>query len=300
MSKSTFIASALTGMVLLCLEGTFAIAHPRSASSPSSLETKAGEVLYITVSVKGQNPTVVGEFRHRTIPFFKIDETGRYGALIGFDLSDEPAQDEVRVQVQEGLRTRLVERYRVKVLRTQFGIQELTLPQEKVDLDPETLKRVEEEQQQMLENLSSVREDRLWKGPFVIPVQGKVAGTFGLKRVINGQPRNPHSGEDIYAPEGTAVAASNHGVVKLTGDFFFSGKSIVIDHGLGVFTMYFHLSEIFVKEGEPVPKGQTIGLVGSTGRVTGPHLHWGARLNGARVNPLSLIKLPLNTLSVEE
>jgi murein DD-endopeptidase MepM/ murein hydrolase activator NlpD len=300
MSKPIFIVSALTSIVLLCFEGTSAIAHPRSVSPSSPLETKAGEVLYITVSVKEQNPVVVGEFRHRTIPFFKIGETGRYGALIGVDLLDEPVQDEVRVQVREGSRTRLVERYRVKVLRTQFGIQELTLPQEKVDLDPETLRRVEEEQQQMLENLSSVRDERLWKGPFVIPVEGKVAGTFGLKRVINGQPRNPHSGEDIYAPEGTTVAASNHGVVKLTGDFFFSGKSIVIDHGLGVFTMYFHLSEIFVKEGEPVSKGQTIGLVGSTGRVTGPHLHWGARLNGARVNPLSLIKLPLTTLRTEE
>jgi len=300
MSKFTFIASVLTSILLQCLEGTFAIAHPRSASAPPPLETNVGEVLYITVSVKGQNRVVVGEFRDRTIPFFKIGETGQYGALIGIDLSDEPAQDEVRVQIQEGSITRLVQRYRVKVRRTQFGIQELTLPQEKVDLDPETLKRVEEEQQQMLENLSSVRGERVWRGPFVMPVEGKVAGTFGLKRLINGQPRNPHSGEDIYAPEGTAVVASNHGLVRLTGDFFFSGKSIVIDHGLGVFTMYFHLSDIFVKEGESVSKGQTIGLVGSTGRVTGPHLHWGARLNGARVNPLSLIKLPLHTLVTGE
>ena len=299
MSQFALIRPLLTTSVLLCLGGTLANANPRSVSPPPSLETKAGDTLFITVSVEEKNPVVVGEFRHRIIPFFKIDETGRYGALMGIDLSDKPAQDEVRVRVQEGSKTYLVERYKVKVRRTKFGTQELTLPKDK-EPDEETLKRVEAEQQQMLENLSTVREERLWRGPFLMPVEGKVAGTFGLKRIINGQPRNPHSGEDIYAPEGAPVTASNRGLVKLTGDFFFSGKSIVIDHGLGIFTMYFHLSEVFVKEGEPVSKGQKIGLVGSTGRVTGPHLHWGARLNGARVNPLSLIKLPLNTLGEEE
>jgi murein DD-endopeptidase MepM/ murein hydrolase activator NlpD len=126
-----------------------------------------------------------------------------------------------------------------------------------------------------------------------------MAGTFGLKRTINGQPRNPHSGEDIYAPEGTTVATSNDGIVTLIGDFFFSGKSIVIDHGLGLYTMYFHLSEVRVGQGEKVSKGQTIGLVGATGRATGPHLHWGARLNGARVNPFSLVKIPLDTVIPE-
>lgn len=293
------VPSFLFSLLCFCLAENLATDHPRQGSKPP-LETKTGEVLLVTVSVEGQDPTVVGEFRQRPVPFFKIHEPGQYGALIGIDFSADPVQEELKVRVQEGSKTRLIERYSIRVHRTKFGVQELTLPQEKVDLDPETLDRVEAEQQEMLDHLSGISAERLWKGPFLLPVEGKVAGTFGLKRVINGQPRNPHSGEDIYAPEGSAVAASNDGIVKLTGEHFFSGKSIVIDHGLGLFTMYFHLSEIFIKEGEPVSKGQTIGLVGSTGRVTGPHLHWGARLNGARVNPLSLIKLSLGSLDIEE
>lgn len=287
----------------LVLIGILLLAYPLLVFSapppPPSLEAKSGEVLFITVKVKGIDPVVTGEFRDRTIPFFKIDQTGRYGALIGIDLADGPVQEEVQVRAQEGPKARVVDRYRVTVRAAKFGIQELTLPDDKVDLDEETLKRVEVEQQQMLENLAGVSGERLWKGQFIIPVEGKMAGTFGLKRIINGQPRNPHSGEDIYAPEGTAVAVSNDGIVKLTGDFFFSGKSIVIDHGLGLFTMYFHLSEVRVGEGEQVSKGQIIGLVGATGRATGPHLHWGARLNRARVNPFSLVKLPLATAHAE-
>ncbi|MDC4224937.1 MAG: M23 family metallopeptidase [Candidatus Manganitrophus sp.] len=110
---------------------------------------------------------------------------------------------------------------------------------------------------------------------------------------MNGQPRNPHTGEDISAPLGTPVLASNGGRVILVGDFYFNGQSVIIDHGLGLFSMYFHLAETTVKEGDVVAKGQAIGSVGQSGRATGPHLHWGVRLNGARVNPFSLIEKKL-------
>jgi murein DD-endopeptidase MepM/ murein hydrolase activator NlpD len=106
--------------------------------------------------------------------------------------------------------------------------------------------------------------------------------------VINGQSRRPHSGEDISAPLGTPVLAINEGTVQLVADHFFSGKSIVVDHGLGLYSMYFHLSSVVVQAGERVAKAQVIGAVGASGRASGPHLHWGVRLNGARVNPLSL------------
>lgn len=109
---------------------------------------------------------------------------------------------------------------------------------------------------------------------------------------MNGQPRNPHNGEDIGAPLGTDVAATNDGVVRITVDHFFSGKGVIVDHGLGFYSMYFHLSEILVKDGDLVKAGQIIGKVGSTGRATGPHLHWGVKLNGARVNPYALLDLP--------
>ena len=120
----------------------------------------------------------------------------------------------------------------------------------------------------------------------------KRTGIFGSVRIMNGQARNPHNGEDIGAPLGADVAATNDGVVRITVDHIFSGKGVFIDHGLGFYTMYFHLSEILVKDGDLVRAGQIIGKVGATGRATGPHLHWGVKLNGARVNPYALLDLP--------
>ena len=125
------------------------------------------------------------------------------------------------------------------------------------------------------------------------PVGGKRSGRFGSVRVLNGQPKNPHRGEDIAAPAGAEVVATNDGIVRLTVDHLFSGLGIYVDHGLGLYSMYFHLSEVLVKDGDPVKAGQVIGKVGASGRATGPHLHWGARLNGAWINPYALVGLPL-------
>jgi murein DD-endopeptidase MepM/ murein hydrolase activator NlpD len=124
-----------------------------------------------------------------------------------------------------------------------------------------------------------------------MPTDGPILNSFGRRRIINGEPRNPHTGEDIAAPEGAPVVASNSGVVRLIADHFFSGHSVFIDHGDGLYTMYFHLSKALVVPSQRVRKGEMIGLVGASGRATGPHLHWGARLNGARVNPLALTRL---------
>jgi murein DD-endopeptidase MepM/ murein hydrolase activator NlpD len=131
---------------------------------------------------------------------------------------------------------------------------------------------------------------RLWERPFISPVSAAITSPFGYRRVINGMPRAPHTGVDLRASLGTEVLAANHGRVALTGEFFFSGKSLVLDHGGGLYTMYFHLSEFKVEEGADVHKGDVVGLSGMTGRVTGPHLHWGARINGARVDPFELIE----------
>jgi murein DD-endopeptidase MepM/ murein hydrolase activator NlpD len=131
--------------------------------------------------------------------------------------------------------------------------------------------------------------ERLWEGRFLLPISSEVSSPFGYRRVINGTPRAPHTGVDLRAALGSEVFAPNHGRVVLLGDFFFSGHSLVLDHGAGLFTMYFHLSEFKVEMGGAVRRGDVIGLSGMTGRVTGPHLHWGARINGARVDPFELV-----------
>jgi len=294
MPKYEITSFFLISIILLWIGSSYP-AFPKPPPTPPSplLEVKAGEILFVRVQLEEPDAIVEATFRNRTIPFFKTTTIGEYGALLGIDLADAPSQEEVAVHVQDNPERALIQHYRISVLKNKFGVQELTLPKESVDLDEKTLKRVKAEQRRMIESMSVVTSKQLWKGQFIMPVEGNTAGTFGRRRVINGQPRNPHTGEDIYAPMGTKVAASNSGIVELTGDFFFSGKSIIIDHGLGLFTMYFHLSEVLVNNREHVPKGKIIGLVGATGRVTGPHLHWGVRLNEARVNPLSLMKLPL-------
>jgi len=123
-----------------------------------------------------------------------------------------------------------------------------------------------------------------------MPVDGELGSGFGLRRIINEAPRSPHSGQDIKAAAYTPVVSSNRGKVALVGEFFFGGNSVFIDHGQGLYTMYFHLSRVNVREGDVVRRGDTVGLVGSTGRALGPHLHWGARISGARVDPLLLVK----------
>jgi len=156
----------------------------------------------------------------------------------------------------------------------------------------EILARWKAEQEQVKVALAADSQMRLWQPSFVEPVNGKRTGIFGSVRIMNGQARNPHNGEDIGAPFGSDVLATNDGIVRLTVDHIFSGKGVYVDHGLGFYSMYFHLSEVLVKEGDLVKTGQIIGKVGATGRATGPHLHWGVKLNGARINPYALLDLP--------
>ncbi len=146
-------------------------------------------------------------------------------------------------------------------------------------------------------SFESLLPNPLWNSEFIEPVKGRISGRFGSRRIINGKPKRPHSGEDIAAPTGTTVVAINSGMVRLTIDHFFTGKGVILDHGLGLFSMYFHLSVVDVMQGQIVEKGQPIGKVGATGRATGPHLHWGVRLYGSRINPYSLLKVSVNSTS---
>jgi murein DD-endopeptidase MepM/ murein hydrolase activator NlpD len=170
-----------------------------------------------------------------------------------------------------------------------FQEESFSVPSEFDDLSADVLERVRLDQARFVRVFATSAPERLWEGPFISPAQADISSSFGYRRIINGTPRTPHTGVDLRVPKGTEVLASNRGRIALVGDFFFSGNSLVIDHGGGLYTMYFHLSEFKVVEGDEVQKGEVIGLSGMTGRVSGPHLHWGARLNGARVDPFELV-----------
>jgi len=252
---------------------------------------KQGDVGLLRVTGLKNLKNLEGEFKGIRFSM-NPDSAGKaYEALLAVDMDTKPGKYQVKVQGRDQEGKSLAGASSLEVKKVSFKTQTLSLPSSMVDLDPKTLERVNAESQRVEAVFQRTRKEKLWKGRFLRPVPGEISTPFGLRRVINRQNKSPHSGVDLRAEEGTPILASNAGSVILVDDFFFSGKSVILDHGQGVYSMYFHLSEILVREGEKISKGDVLGQVGSTGRSTGPHLHWGVRVRGAKVDPFSLIRV---------
>jgi murein DD-endopeptidase MepM/ murein hydrolase activator NlpD len=280
--------------VLLAL-GTFSIA-PRAATAGLAAtvwptEVRQGEVVVVRVSIPDSPETLRGTFAGRPLLFAPLAD-GAYRALVGIDLRHSPGTYPVILHWRHQ-ETDVTHEVPIAVRDGAFPIQRLTLPPRMVDPDPADLPRIREEQE-LLEALFA-QADRIphFTGPFALPLGPafQPSGTFGLRRILNGRLRSPHTGEDFSAPVGTPVQASNRGRVAYTGVLYFAGRCVILDHGLGLYTLYFHLDTIAVEPGEVVERGHLLGRVGATGRATGPHLHWGARLGPARVDPMALLRL---------
>ena len=182
------------------------------------------------------------------------------------------------------------ERLRIGLGEYPYSVQRLTIKdQSRVSLSPENQARVARENA-LIGKLWARQGEPRFSLPLGAPLEEMLdGGRFGAKRIINGEPRSPHTGADFAVPRGTPVLAVDDAVVALTGEFFFSGNAVFLDHGNGLISMYFHLHEVFVEQGEEVSRGRLLGAVGSTGRSTGPHLHFGIRWQGARVDPALLL-----------
>jgi len=214
-------------------------------------------------------------------------------ALIGLDLGLKPGPYDLEMTVF--LRDGRVEelKHRVLVGNREFPVKKLWVKEEFVRPPPDVQDRIQREAE-ILEMAYSVSSAKwLGEGVFERPHPGGMTPNFGEKRIYNNVPRSTHSGVDIAAPYGSPVRASNSGRVVLARDIYFSGKTVIIDHGLGLFTSYGHFSRLKVSRGDVVKKGAVIALAGSTGRSTGPHLHWAVRLLGSRVDPAALLGLAL-------
>ncbi|MGD8563320.1 MAG: M23 family metallopeptidase [Desulfarculaceae bacterium] len=179
---------------------------------------------------------------------------------------------------------------RVRVTAKDYGVRRITVDPKFMRLTPEQLARHQEEMARQRRVYKSTTPQRFWRGGFVRPVPGKVVGPFGRRSVINGQPRRHHGGVDLRAATGQAIHAAARGRVALVDDTFFGGIVVLLDHGWGLISGYRHLSQVLVRPGQEVARGDIIAKAGSSGRVTGPHLHFDVALGGSRVDPLAWIK----------
>jgi murein DD-endopeptidase MepM/ murein hydrolase activator NlpD len=245
-------------------------ALPRASAVP-------GGVLVVDVGDAAQ-PAPVVEWDGRRVVV--TTDAGRHKAVVGIALAVQPGNYSLKVRDAAGERA-----LPVRIGPKKYTEQKLTVPQSQVDLSPEDAARVEREQQRQRASLDSFSATLPATFTLLQPTPGRRQDSYGKRRVFNGQSRNPHSGMDIAAVPGTPIIAPADGVVLDTGDFFFNGNTVILDHGSGFITLYCHLSAYAVKKGDTVKTGQPIGKVGATGRVTGAHLHFGVLLNGASVDP---------------
>lgn len=201
---------------------------------------------------------------------------GKYDLTLTMQVDGENANCSVPVTVRTG----------------RFAIERLRVAKQFVELSPADLERAGRERQRLRELYATVTSERLWQGSFRLPLEGvRKGGNFGRQRILNGEPGSPHSGVDFPAATGFPVHAAQRGRVVLAENLFFSGNTVLLDHGLGIYTLYGHFESTKVATGDLVEAGTILGGVGATGRVTGPHLHWGLSVNGARVNPLQIVTL---------
>jgi murein DD-endopeptidase MepM/ murein hydrolase activator NlpD len=270
------------GLTLAAPGGTLSISV--STNSPA-----LGDPMVVEVAANGAVDNLVLRWKGAAWPMREI-APGRYEGLIGVDLDDPPGPEAVAAEgFLDGDRVRAVAE--VTISPRKFAVQELTLPKGLAEFDNATLVRIGAEAAELSRRFSRVTPPR-WRIPFLPPVEEYRPANFGSRRVINGHPRMPHSAVDITLPAGTPVRAIADGRVAFAGEQFFGGRSVVIDHGGGVFSVYYHLKEFSVAEGQEISRGDRVGAVGSTGRATGPHLHFGVRVPGGRVDPTRLFALP--------
>ena len=249
-----------------------------------------GEAVLLQVEASGPVIEVRATAFDETVRFYQAAD-GVWHGLVGIDLLVEPGDHDVALRIMPATGIPIARVYILSVEHKQYQTRQLTVAPRYVEPPPEASERIAREARQQAAIFASATEERLWRGSWGRPVSGRATSAFGSRSVFNGQARSPHSGADFRAAEGTPVTAPNVGKVVLTGDTYFSGGSVILDHGWGLYSYFAHLSTILVVEGDLVESGQVVGRAGATGRVTGPHLHWTLRLNGARVDPLSLIEI---------
>jgi murein DD-endopeptidase MepM/ murein hydrolase activator NlpD len=293
--KNRFIVAAL---VLSLSFISFSQDQEAESGAPTSISTSLdfralnpGEIVRVSIAVASDIKIARVRFDGKTYPMDRGIKPGQYFALIGLDLGLKPGTYplEYTVVFTDGHYEH--SREEITVSAKDFPVKKLWVDEKFVTPPKEALQRIKEESAILKSVYAILTPEWMGQGAFIMPSEGEVVPNFGERRFFNNKPRSSHSGVDISSPFGAPVRASNAGKIVLASDLYFAGKTVIIDHGLGVFSLYCHFSRFRVKRGDFVHKGDVIGEIGSTGRVTGPHLHWGIKIQGSRVDPFSLLSL---------
>ena len=286
------VCSLLVGTVL-CL----ATAEVGGAKAPvldvrhRARAVQPGEVVVVEVRPSEPLVTVRATVFGTTTRFFPVGNGDLWVGLIGIDIETKPGEYAAAVRATTGRGDTVRAAYDLIVAPKKFPTRHLSVNPRFIDPPADVLDRIQREATRQAEIFATASQVRQWRGGFLRPVLGEATSSFGRRSVYNGESRSPHSGTDFRSAAGTPIRAPNAGTIVLAGEQYFSGNIVIIDHGWGLYSYFAHLSAIDVAEGDRVESGDVVGLVGATGRVTGPHLHWTVRLNEARVDPLSLMGL---------
>ena len=244
------------------------------------------------MTVRSQLPLtrMEGQAFEKTFLFYPTDQDTLWQGLVGIDLATTAGRYPVKLKGTTSDGSSVQQSYELQVEHKEFPTRRLTVDEKFVNPPGEMMPRIRRESKRVSQVFAGLNSEKIWEDSFLSPVPGAPTSGFGKRSILNGQPRSPHTGTDFDADEGTPAAAPNRGKVVLVSDLYYSGNTVILDHGQGLYSYFAHLSRFAVEEGQMVLPGDPIGLVGATGRVTGAHLHWTVRLNGTRVDPLSLIE----------
>ncbi len=269
------------------LGGVASAGSPEVSVRVAPAEVRQGGAAEVTVWIR---PAPVGRlavrFAGRTWPLYR--DRDRWRTYLGTDPTTAVGGREVLVEATGAAGSAVLARATLTVRRVPFARRRLTLdPDDLARLDPALL---QDEARRVARALRVLSDAQLWEGAFDLPVRGRLTSRYGVLSIYQGQVRGFHRGVDLAAAEGTPVRAAAAGVVRLAEELPVSGNAVLVDHGLGVVTAYLHLSRLEVTSGRPVRRGDLLGRVGATGLATGPHLHWGLRVNGVYVDPLLWVR----------
>jgi murein DD-endopeptidase MepM/ murein hydrolase activator NlpD len=306
-AKNLLGAVAAVGL-MLCV----ATMHAQAAETPhcsGGLELRlsapqASQGSLVLAEIRSQKPLqeVTGKWNDRNAYFWEASlraaprrgrpSTKPWQAILGVDLEKAPGRYELSVATTMPNGEHAECTATLLVRTGKFATESLKVEKQFVEPNAQQAERAQAEQQKLRQLFDHVTPEKLWQGSFRLPLAGTTPGTnFGKRRILNGQPRSPHTGADFPSPTGTPVHAAQGGRVVLAEELYFSGNTVIVDHGLGIYSLYGHLSSIDVAAGDSVKAGALLGKVGATGRVTGPHLHWGMTVNKARVDTVRMVSL---------